>query len=246
MYGFLFLLCSFGILTVQAENNSLDDLSTTQPKTAPPEASSLMTNQSSSKLTTSSPIPSTSLRNKQSTATTSTTTTTPKSIIQKFEECFLCFSVAGGLIVACAVLLISTLTLACKVCQLSRRLRRLSINSDLISNSEYKIGTAEKDKDKCEQEVKETSMLMSDMGQAQEDMGNGTAKEEAGKANEEEQTGEENKKEVEGTATDEEAPTVTAAEAPSTSQPQEDTTNSQPSAVAAPSEEVAKEPEDVV
>lgn len=130
----------------------------------------------------------------------------------------------------------------------------MNSNIDLISTSEYKIGPAKKDKDKCEPEVNETSILMADVSQTREDVGNGITKEDGGQVNEDEQVGEENKKEVGGATGNEEssmgenkneAP-VTTAENPSTSQPQEDIPNSQSISVAASSLEVAEEPKDVM
>lgn len=174
-------------------------------------------------------------------------TTTPIGMFQR-KECLPVFMVAGGLIIACTILLVSTLLLIWKVCQLSRRIKMLSSNSDLISTSEYWIGTAKKNKSTPETGAKETTVLMTDICQTQEEMGNGTAKEEVEEVNEEGQTGEENEKEVGDTAkSEEEASTPPVAENASTSKPQEEATDSQSTkASAATSSEATEEPKDVV
>ncbi len=101
--------------------------------------------------------------------------------------------VTGGLIIGCAILLVSTVLLAWKVCRLSRRLNALS-SGELISTSEYWTGSAKKNKSKSEAEPNETAVLMADLSQTQEETG--AAKEEAGKVNGDGQMGEENKKEA--------------------------------------------------
>ncbi|XP_029304209.1 uncharacterized protein LOC115019032 [Cottoperca gobio] len=116
--------------------------------------------------------------------------------------------VTGGLIIACAILLFTTLLLIWKVCKLSRRIKMLSSNADLISTSEYWVGTAKRNKSASEKEDKETTVLMSDIIQTQEDIGNGTTKEEGKKVNEGGQKGEENKKEAGDPAKSEEASTA--------------------------------------
>lgn len=271
MNGFVLLLYSVQILSAQlcgAENSvstmeTFPNISKTEMNKT--EDSSLMSKEPPTTVKVSFSTPGTSSSHVQrstttaatisstSTSTASTHNCTPGWFIFK-KECFRCLIVTAALILACTILLISTLMLACKVCQLSRHLKMLNSNIDLISTSEYKMGTAKKHKDNCEPEVNETSMLMADTSQTQEDMGNGITKEEEGKVNEDEQMEEENKKEVGGTANNEEASTgenkkeapVTTAENPSTSQPQEDITNSQSNAIAASSSEGAEEPKDVV
>lgn len=104
--------------------------------------------------------------------------------------------VAGGLIIACTILLMSTLLLTCKVCRLSRHIKFLSANTDMISTTEYWMGTAKKDRNTSATEAKETTVLMSDITPTQEDASNGTAKEAGVKENEGGQMGEEDKKEV--------------------------------------------------
>ncbi|XP_070838697.1 uncharacterized protein [Chaetodon trifascialis] len=149
--------------------------------------------------------------------------------------------VVGGLIIVCTILLLSTLLLACKVCQLSSRIKALSSNTELISSTEYWTGTAKKNKSEPETEPKETSVLMGDISQTQQEMGNG-ATEEGGKVNKERQMGEEDKKEVGDTAKSEEA---SAAENSSSSKPQEEAANSQPTDATAASTSESKEETDV-
>ncbi|XP_018546626.1 uncharacterized protein LOC108893229 [Lates calcarifer] len=187
------------------------------------------------------------------TATPATTATTASSLAVFYrKEWFTVLMVAGGLIIACVILLLCTLMLACKVCQLSRRLKMLSSSADLISGSEYWVGMAKKNKDKSETEAKETSMLMADLNQTKEAETDSTTKEEEGKVKEDGQTEEENKKEVGAAANSEEASAdanknETPVENSSSSKPQDDDADSQPTeAVAAPSSEGTGEPKDAV
>lgn len=179
--------------------------------------------------------------------TTKPTTTTTKTIshsdIFSIKECRLVLFVSAGLIIACAILLISTLFLAWRTCHLSRLLRTLSTNGDLISNSEYWMGTARSGKSKPETEAKETTVLMSDLSQTQEAMGNGTTNEDGGKVKEDGQKGEE--KEAGDSANSEQQ--AAAAEDSSSSKPQEEADNSQSAkAAAASSSEGTEEPKDVL
>lgn len=180
--------------------------------------------------------------------TTAATAAAATPLKFNFKECLPLYVVAGGLILACLILLFSTLLLACKVCQLNRRLKTLSSDSDMISNCAYKMQTFNENTNKSEPEAKETSILMADIDQTQRGVGNGATKEEGGKVNEGGQVGEE-KKEADGTADSEEASTgekETVAENPPSPQLQEDATNStSTSAVAASSSEGAEEPKDV-
>lgn len=123
----------------------------------------------------------------------------------------------------------------------------LSSNADLISTNDYWMGTAKKNK---ETEAKETTVLMSDISQTQEEMGNGTTKEEGGKVKEDGQTGEEDKKEVGDTSAKSEgasATPVTVDENAASSKPQEEAIDAQSTnAVAASSSETTEEPKDGV
>lgn len=176
--------------------------------------------------------------------TTSTNPTPPTSIIEFYkQECRLLFMGSGILIIICIVFLIFILMLLYKVCQLSRRLKMLS-NSDLINMSESWMGTAESNKNKPETEAKESTMLMADLSQTQDETNNGTIKEAGEKVKEDEQTREE--KEAGDTANSEEASAApaTAAESSSSSKPEEEATDSQrDKAVEAASSEGKEEPD---
>lgn len=76
--------------------------------------------------------------------------------------------VALGLILACTILLISTLLLAWKVCQLSRRLKMLSGHSDLMIPAKYW-----KDNNKSDADAKETAVLMGDLNHTRDEAGDG-------------------------------------------------------------------------
>ncbi|XP_028277568.1 uncharacterized protein LOC114446263 [Parambassis ranga] len=164
------------------------------------------------------------------TTTTATITTTPNGILNR-KDWLTVLMVTGGLIIACAILLTSTLLLTWKVCHLNRRIKALSSNDNLISSSGYWTGTEKKNKSKTKkeeeeaEEVKETTVLMSDLNPTQEEPNNGTIKDEGEKVKKE---GEE--KEVGDTAKKEEASgdlAGTAMENSSTSKPQEEVSNSQ-------------------
>lgn len=137
--------------------------------------------------------------------------------IFNLRDCLPMFMVAGGLIIACTILLVSTLILAWKVCQLSCRIKALSENADLVSSTEYWMGTTMKNKSKSDTETREASMLMADVSQMQEEkeMTEGeTVK------------SDDQKKEVEHGGNSEEA-SPTPAEDLSSSKPQEEATDSQ-------------------
>ncbi|XP_068585598.1 uncharacterized protein [Cebidichthys violaceus] len=241
MNGLLFLLCCMLLRGAAADLTSSQNPATTAQKgdsTSHAPFQTDTTRDASSMSATLSPTTVSQTSNSHSTSrspgpqptTTSTSTTTTTTPIDMYyrKECLPVFLVAGGLIIACIILLLSTLLLMCKVCQLSNRVKMLSDNSDLISTSEYWIGTAKKSKSAPETEAKETTVLMADINQAQEDVGNGAAKEEAVKVKEDGQTGEEDKKEVGNTAKSEEASTtpVTIVENASSSKLQEKATDS--------------------
>ncbi|KAK9536261.1 hypothetical protein VZT92_006060 [Zoarces viviparus] len=248
MKGLLFLVCCVEILaallcgaaadvlsgasatTAKKDDSNADSHTTHAPFQPDPtrDASSMSTTLSTPTVSQTSKGHST-LRSPGPQPTTTSTSTTIDMYYRK--ECLPVLMVAGGLIVACTILLLSTLLLMCKVCQLSNRVKMLSVNSDLISTSEYwigqPIGTAKKSKSAPETEAKETTVLMADVILVQE-VGNGAAKEEAVKVKEDGQTGEEDKKEVGDTAKSEEASTtpVTAVENASSSKKQEGATDS--------------------
>lgn len=159
------------------------------------------------------------------------TTTPPPSLLDHLFGKMTCgpvFMVTGGLIIVCTILLVSTLLLAWKVCQLSRRIKALSCDVELVSNTEYRTENGKKNKSKSETEPKETSVLMADLSQTEEETA--TTKEEEGKVNEDGKTAEEEKKEVGDSTSGEDTPATpeAAAENSSISKPQETATDSQP------------------
>lgn len=270
MNGLLLLYCILGSLLCGAQNisgatvppedvtrdlNQDNSTSSASETTSAIDLSSTVSGKSEASHLMSTQLPTTVSQSKTpspgpqpTTTTTTATTATPHGMFFR-KECLPVFMVSGGLIIACAILLVSTLLLAWKVCHLNRRIKALGSNADLISNSEYWMGTAKKNKSKSETEVKETSMLMADVSQTQEEKANGTTKEEGGTVKEDGQVGEEKKKKEEGdTANSEEVSSipVTVAESSSTSKPQEEATDSPSSeTVAASSSEGTEEPKDV-
>uniref|UniRef100_A0A3Q4B0R6 Uncharacterized protein n=1 Tax=Mola mola TaxID=94237 RepID=A0A3Q4B0R6_MOLML len=95
----------------------------------------------------------------------------PKTIMPNilffWREYFSIFLVTGGLIIACTILLVSTVLLSWKVCHLSRRIKALSSNAELISNSDYWMGSAKRMKRKSEAGPADSNVLMVDLGEAQ-------------------------------------------------------------------------------
>ncbi|XP_020485918.2 uncharacterized protein [Labrus bergylta] len=147
-------------------------------------------------------------------------------------DCRQVLMASGGLIILCVILLLSVFFLAWKVCRLSRRIKELSSNADLISTSEYWMESAKKNKSKSETEPKETTVLMSDMSQTKEERANGTTEEEGEKEN----------KTEEGDATKSEEAAATPVAVCASSEPKEEAIE----ATAAPSPEGTEEPKDVV
>ncbi|XP_041863524.1 uncharacterized protein LOC121653862 [Melanotaenia boesemani] len=165
-----------------------------------------------------------------------TQTTAPPSPQFLKKECLQVTLVCGGLILVSTFLLIITLLLTWKICQLRRCLKMMS------SNTEFWVETDKKNQSEPQTETKETTVLMADLSQTNQEMKNGSAMEDVGKADDDGQT--EEKKEAEETPNTEEA--SAAVEASSPSNPQEEAGSSQPTAaVAASSSEVTEEPKDV-
>ncbi|CAJ1064264.1 uncharacterized protein LOC117812578 [Xyrichtys novacula] len=253
MNTFLFLMCSVMILgaplckaqsTADPGTSGSDevvtdllDVSTGDPSYVSSVGSTTAVN---SLLSTRSP---TTVSKSHSTSS-SDGSTLPNSSSGLFfnEECLLVYMVAGGLILVCFILLLSTLLLACRVCRLSRRVKELSSNEDLVSTVEYRMGTDKKNKSKPENEPEETAVLMSDLSHTKEEMGNGNTKEEGEKEVKDGQTGDESKTEGGEANKNEEAAAspATAAESSTPSKGQEETSEF-PSA-----DEGAEEPKDVV
>ncbi|XP_040907211.1 uncharacterized protein LOC121190492 [Toxotes jaculatrix] len=284
MNGLLLLLCCVEVLGMvscqdhgstsshdpNTQNSSLQDTAQGKGEDETPsshfttttsnmsEATSLMSTKASAAVSVVTKSHSTSsssgLHTGEPTHNHPTPTPTPGWMFYR-KECLQVFIVTGGLIIGCTILLVCTLILTCRVCQLSRHLKMLTEDADLISNSEYWMGTARKNKSKSETEAKETSMLMADVNHAQEDVGDGITKQEAGEVNKDGQTEEETKKEVGDTANSEKASAdeskkdtpVTVTENSSSANPQEDATDSQATkAEAASSSEGAEAPKDAV
>ncbi|XP_034463321.1 uncharacterized protein LOC117774780 [Hippoglossus hippoglossus] len=167
--------------------------------------------------------------------TTTSTTVAPNWGIYR-RECLAPYLVSGILIIVCTVLLVSNLMLTCKVRHLSSRLKALSGDNDLISNSEFWMGTARKNKSRSGPEAKETSVLMTDFGQTPEVLGDGANKEEGKKVSVDGQMGEENKKKVEDNGDESKKETPVTKKSLS-SKPQEESTDPKSSKAEATSEE---------
>lgn len=97
--------------------------------------------------------------------------TTPYNSFIFKKEYFTALVVVGGLILACTFLLISTLVLAVKVCQLSRRVRMLSGHSDLMSAATNWKENSKKKENKSKTDAKETTELMADFNQTRDKTG---------------------------------------------------------------------------
>lgn len=157
-------------------------------------------------------------------------TTTGSNQLYK-KECMREFMVAGGLIIACMILLISIMALTCKVLRLNRTIKALGCHPDSSDNSEYSKGTTKKSQSKSETESGESKMLMVDLNQTQEAIE--ATKEEGGRATED------NNEEVGDDSTNEDASTPPA-ENSHNSKPQDEPTN------AAPTSDGKEEPKDFV
>ncbi|XP_034539344.1 uncharacterized protein LOC117812578 [Notolabrus celidotus] len=250
MNTFLFLMCSIAILCAPLcgandVGNATSAFSTGSPESSPANQtsnpSSMSGTISTAKVLLTSPV---SKSQSLPSSATPKPNTVPNALSFK-KECLYVYMVTGGLIILSFFLLLSTLLLACRVCHLNKRIKELSSNADLISISEYRIGTAKTDKSEPEKEPEETTVLMSDLSQNKEEMGNGTTKEEG----ENGQTGQDSKTEDGDKNKSEEAAATPAAVAESSSPskgPEE--TNESPSAeaTAASKSEGTGEPKDVV
>lgn len=220
MKGILFVLCCIEILGAVLCGTSTisNSIAVSSSKTSPVSTSG-------------------SQQDSNNHSTRTLTPTTPTNTTSSYfcsPQCHLVFMVAGGLIIACTILLISTLVLACTVCQLSTHVKVLRNNADLISNTEYWMGTDKESKIVSGTEAKETTMLMVDIVDTQEDV----AEEEMGEKNE-----------VANTAEGKKASSApeTAAKGASSSRPPEEATDLQSvKAGAAPSAGCNEEPKEKV
>lgn len=149
--------------------------------------------------------------------------------------------VTGCLIVLCTLLLVSTVALACHVCQLKKHVHN---DADLISNHEYWIGTAQRNGGKPETEAGESSILMSHFkpSETQEELSASAAEEDAEKVNEDGKTGEEASETVK-----EGGDAAAASDQTSASETKTDTADAPSTeATAASSSEGTEEPKDAV
>lgn len=237
MFGLLFHLCCIEILVAQVTLGPLPD------EGAPPTDNSHTSATLSHPSAFSSGMPEATYFTSQSPTTvtrlstshhhiTSTGVTDAPNLLDMFlkKECHQVLMVTGGLIIACTMLLVSTLLLSYKVCQLSRRLKALGSNVDLISNTDYWTGTDKKNKGNSEEEPRATTMLMADLCQEE---GTGATQVKGGAVNDE------ITKEAGGATNSEEASAIPG-ENSSSSKPQGETTDPQP--VAAPTSADAEEP----
>lgn len=159
--------------------------------------------------------------------TTTPTTTTPTTTTPTTAKTWTFFNVIENtyakivLLLACPILLISTLALACKVCQLRRRLKATG------GDSEYWMGMDKTSKAESQPEPKENSLLLTENGQTTKESDIGAAKEDGGKVDEVKQQGDE--KEVGDSQKGEGAATAAAPEESSPpSKPAEEPTSSEP------------------
>ncbi|XP_029925055.1 uncharacterized protein LOC115371718 [Myripristis murdjan] len=116
------------------------------------------------------------------------TTSSPVVWLFDRKSGFIILTVTGSLIILCTLLLVSTVTLACKVCHLRRQVNN---SADLISNHEYWMGTAQRNGGKSETDVRESTILLSQFTQAEEDITTSAAKEDGEKEKEAGKPGEE-------------------------------------------------------
>lgn len=234
MFGLLFHLCCIEILVAQVTPGPrsgqgappTDNSHTSETLSHPSAFSSGMPE--ATYFTSQSPTTVTRLSTSHHHITSTGVTDAPNLLDMLLKKEGLVLMVTGGLIIACTMLLVSTLLLSCKVCQLSRRLKALGSNVDLISNTEYWTGTNKKNKGNSEEEPRATTMLMADLCQEE---GTGATQVEGGAVNDE------ITKEAGGATNSEEASTIPG-ENSSSSKPQGETTDPQP--VAAPTS--AEEP----
>ncbi|XP_017267974.1 PHD finger protein rhinoceros isoform X2 [Kryptolebias marmoratus] len=150
------------------------------------------------------------------------------------KECLSELMVQGGLIVACAFFLATTLLLTCKVCRLSRRVRKLSRSEGL--NSGPAFSGANKGESKSRAGAKETAVLMSYVSQTNLELDSAASEQDAGAAKEDGQKKAEEKKKEGEPPKGEEAPppaAEAAAGCSTFSEPQEEAAGSESTPAAA-------------
>ncbi|MEQ2187477.1 hypothetical protein GOODEAATRI_005051 [Goodea atripinnis] len=175
------------------------------------------------------------------------TTTSPWTVSYLKHHCPMMLISCGTLILACTILLISTLMLAWKVCQLRRCVSTLGGKGTLVSNSEYWMGMDKKNKAESQPEAKENSFLLTENSQTNQEIDNNATKEDGGKVGEDGQNGEE-KKVGDGQETKEAATLAATEESSPSSKAVEEATSSENTTAPPPlsssedTEEPKKEP----
>ncbi|XP_061558798.1 uncharacterized protein LOC133416136 [Phycodurus eques] len=146
----------------------------------------------------------------------------------------------GGLVLVCVILLLSTLMLICKVCQMSKRNKMLGGDAAKPTASDGKY------KGNAETEAQETSMLLTNLSKTQEEVDRSdNPKEEGQKVRENGETGE-GKQEAEEICKSQEAADVTPVDDSSFVTQQKDVDGPSANAAAAPSPDATEEPKNLV
>ncbi|XP_077360980.1 uncharacterized protein LOC144006147 [Festucalex cinctus] len=194
----LFGIIILRALMCEAQNNSTSDLRTPKENAS---VSAISPGQSSRAVTTqlTSAVGSTSKSNPSPDSTPSSTAS-PVGVSDTSNKCIALVMLTGGLILVCFVLLLSTLMLTCKVCQMSKRIGMLASEPAKRTESDGKY------KSNSETEAKENSMLLTDLSQTQEQVDHRGPEEESVKVRENGEKGEGKEKEA---AESEEAADVT-------------------------------------
>lgn len=177
--------------------------------------------------------PTTSLVEQTASLSKPTSTSSPPLLRMK---CYPERMVCGGLIIACTFFLMTTVLLTCKVCRLSRRIRKLS--RDFEQNSDFDVSEAKKGKIKSGSEAKETAVLMSDVTQTNQEADGAATEQGGGKAEE--------TKEGDAPKSEQSSPPAATAGSSTSSEPQEEASTSETTpadaAAAAPSSKATEEP----
>lgn len=155
MLGLLLYVILPCIIQLQVANCELQNDTQTSPATSTPtEMLTSTTVQSSTTMSRSSFTPAHS---------TPSPSSEQPSVCKFFGKgCHSVLLLVGGLIVACTILILSTLVLAWKVCLLSKRVSALSSSADLISQMECTRVTTVKKSSQSETELREGSVLVDD------------------------------------------------------------------------------------
>lgn len=177
MLGLLFYVLLMSTVQLQVANCELQNDNQTYPATSTPTTEEML---SSTTVQPSTTMSRSSFAPTHNTPSPSSEQTTVCKLFGKdFNPMFL---VVGGLIIACTILILSTLVLAWKVCLLSKRVSALSNSADLVGQRECTREATVKKSSLTETEPREGSMLMADHLHE----GEGGTAEEEGNANEDE------------------------------------------------------------